>query len=254
MKTLMTTAAALALIAAAPIAVQAQSVDTNDVKPGVQTEGAGVGAGTTDINQDMSVTAPERDANAVKPGLQIDRDGMAADEGADDAATGGEKIGEIETPDISVTTPTADATEVKPGLQTEDEANTALNPEGTAGESVAEIEVPDIEVTEPTADQSSVKPGLQLDHAAMADMDEATLKGADVIDANNEDIGEFVTFIASEGARTEAVLDVGGFLGLGEHRVAVPLDMVTFEQKDGEMMVYVKATAEELKDMPAVNS
>ena len=199
MKTLMTAAAALALIAAAPQAAMATG------------------------------------GTAADKGL---RGAAAAAAASEDAKT----IGKIEIPDVTVSEPVEDASQAKPGLQ----------PAG-APEKIGEIKTPDIEVKPPLKDRADAKPGLQAGPAA--GMDESALEGADVIDASDENIGAFVKFIApAPGAPTEAVIDVGGVLGLGAHRVAVPLSMVTFAVKDGETLVTVDATAAELKKLPEYES
>lgn len=89
---------------------------------------------------------------------------------------------------------------------------------------------------------------------AMISAEEAKdLTGATVIDSEDENIGEISGFVedAETGAPLAALVDVGGFLGLGEHRVALPLDMLSVHRVDDEPTVHVKATAESLKDMPA---
>ena len=54
----------------------------------------------------------------------------------------------------------------------------------------------------------------------------------------------------------EAIIDVGGFLGLGEHRVAVRMGDLKIMQSDDDpedLRVYVASTKEELEQMPEVD-
>ena len=82
------------------------------------------------------------------------------------------------------------------------------------------------------------------------------LTGVAVYDANQEWIGEVSDVIKNQsGEITEAVLDVGGFIGIGERSVATDVEMLTIKQKsDGEeLRVYVNATKDELEKMPEYN-
>lgn len=56
--------------------------------------------------------------------------------------------------------------------------------------------------------------------------------GLDVYNNNNEDIGEINDLILGQNGQIEAVvIGVGGFLGLGEHNVAVPFNQVRFMEE-----------------------
>jgi sporulation protein YlmC with PRC-barrel domain len=90
--------------------------------------------------------------------------------------------------------------------------------------------------------------------AAAAEITADTLKGTTVYDANDAVVGEVGELIlADDGQVKEVVVDVGGFLGMGEKPVALALDQVEIlRQTDGsELRVYVSATKEELEAMPA---
>lgn len=56
---------------------------------------------------------------------------------------------------------------------------------------------------------------------------------------------------ADKGQLTHAVLDVGGFLGLGQHRVAVPVSDLAVYRSDTETRVYLPWSEEQLKAAPA---
>ncbi|SOH93183.1 PRC-barrel domain-containing protein [Monaibacterium marinum] len=73
------------------------------------------------------------------------------------------------------------------------------------------------------------------------------LMGATVYGSENEDVGEIDAVY-----ETGAVVNVGGFLGLGEKSVLVPLeDMRVMTNPSGEVRIYVDATQEMLEEMPA---
>lgn len=78
------------------------------------------------------------------------------------------------------------------------------------------------------------------------------LDGAPVYDAHDEWIGEVSKLLISDDGKIErAVVDVGGFLGLGEKPVALEFTSLSILQdSDGnDLRVYVAATEEQLKDM-----
>lgn len=57
-----------------------------------------------------------------------------------------------------------------------------------------------------------------------------TLVGKTIYGSNNDDIGEIENVVMKNGKATAVLLDVGGFLGLGQRRVAIPLEKLKFEQ------------------------
>ena len=80
------------------------------------------------------------------------------------------------------------------------------------------------------------------------------LTGAPVYDTRDEWIGEVGELILDNNGQVDtAVIDVGGFLGIGEKPVAKTLDSLTIKRAtdDGALRVYVDATQKELEDMPA---
>lgn len=79
------------------------------------------------------------------------------------------------------------------------------------------------------------------------------LTGAPVVGVNDEEVGEIgKLLLSSDGKLDRAVIDVGGFLGLGEHEVAVDMDELTIlrESGEGELRVYVDASQKSLEKQP----
>lgn len=97
--------------------------------------------------------------------------------------------------------------------------------------------------------EGSFAPGWneELDnrYADIAELPVRELVGMNVLTDNGEDVGEIDDFVILDGS-IQAVVGVGGFLGLGEHDVALSLDDLDW---DGENMV-VSFTREELEAMP----
>ena len=65
----------------------------------------------------------------------------------------------------------------------------------------------------------------------------------------NEKIGKIDDFVVQpDGKLTTAVVDVGGFLGLASHRVAIPLSQ--FSEISTKSVVLPGASKDELKKLP----
>ncbi|WP_146193089.1 PRC-barrel domain-containing protein [Maritimibacter sp. 55A14] len=82
------------------------------------------------------------------------------------------------------------------------------------------------------------------------------LEGVSVYDFNDERIGEINTLqLNDDGMIEQVIIDIGGFLGLGEKPVAVPLEQLNISREEGadgtmgRLRVTVDATEEELKSM-----
>ena len=78
------------------------------------------------------------------------------------------------------------------------------------------------------------------------------LQGAAAYDVNDERVGEVGELLIDEsGQITDVVLDVGGFLGIGEKPVALPMTSIDVLQQEGgnDLRVYVSQTREELEGM-----
>lgn len=82
------------------------------------------------------------------------------------------------------------------------------------------------------------------------------LTGATVYDVNDDSIGEVSDLVITDDGKIEqAIVDVGGFLGMGEHSVAIAFDeMQIIREDDGDdLRVYVSASEEQLKERPSYN-
>jgi len=79
------------------------------------------------------------------------------------------------------------------------------------------------------------------------------LKGATVYGANDAKVGEIGDVVLAPDKKTDAVIvNVGGFLGIGEKEIAVGLDNLKFmTDKDGKKYLYTTFTKEQLEAQPA---
>ncbi|WMT90513.1 PRC-barrel domain-containing protein [Pelagibacterium sp. H642] len=94
-----------------------------------------------------------------------------------------------------------------------------------------------------------------MDHSshvrlAESELTESVLKDATVYGADDHKVGQ-VSHLHGTGSMAEAVIDVGGFLGIGSKPVAVPLGQLDFmRDEDGNVHAVTSWTKDELKDMP----
>jgi sporulation protein YlmC with PRC-barrel domain len=88
-----------------------------------------------------------------------------------------------------------------------------------------------------------------LKQTASADIRAEELVGTTVYGANDEDVGEIGDVILSQDGKVDSVIvDVGGFLGMGEKEVAVGLDNISFmTDADGNNYLYTNFTKEQLE-------
>ncbi len=86
---------------------------------------------------------------------------------------------------------------------------------------------------------------------AIAQMAVGDLVGSEVRNDRNDSVGEIdAVILPPEGAQIEAVLSVGGVLGVGDRLVAIPLDRLTVGE-DG-LRFKEPVTEDELKQLPKI--
>lgn len=91
------------------------------------------------------------------------------------------------------------------------------------------------------------------DRAETNDLTTADVEGATVYGRNDDTIGSIDSLkVGTDGKITDAVIDVGGFLGIGAHSVLVPFSQLTvLRQTDGsDVRVHMDTTKDKLKAMP----
>ncbi|RVV96633.1 PRC-barrel domain containing protein [Mesobaculum littorinae] len=171
---------------------------------------------------DMDVTETEDTAAS-----ETATDDMAAD----DAATEGEEVEmSAEDGDMNVT-------------ETE---------EASADEAVAD----DAATEEPAAEDAATGPTVEREGYAASQITELTaedLDGTTVYGTDDESIGEIGELLLDdEGNIEEIVVNVGGFLGIGEKPIAVGFDQLSVLRSDdgSDVRVYMDATEEQLEAQP----
>ncbi|WIJ26096.1 PRC-barrel domain-containing protein [Devosia sp. RR2S18] len=97
--------------------------------------------------------------------------------------------------------------------------------------------------------------GMEREGYAAVEVDALTadnLTGATVVGPTGEDIAEVGDILLSQDGRVEAMLiDFGGFLGIGQKRVAVGMENLQFAANEGgDLLVYTDFTQEQLEAQP----
>jgi sporulation protein YlmC with PRC-barrel domain len=103
--------------------------------------------------------------------------------------------------------------------------------------------------SEAIKDAAKVQPHLT---EAPGDIATSKLVGASVYNAQNENIGQIEDLIiSSSGSVSTVVIGVGGFLGIGEKKVAMPYSALKAEKGDNNLLkIVVEGTRESLKAQP----
>ncbi|MBB4349321.1 PRC-barrel domain-containing protein [Aliirhizobium cellulosilyticum] len=92
----------------------------------------------------------------------------------------------------------------------------------------------------------------QADHARLTNTElvSSVLEGAPVYGVDNNRVGK-VDHVHGAGANSTAIIDVGGFLGIGAKPVAVLLTDLNFmRDEDGDVHAVTAWTKDQLKQMP----
>ncbi|SDH08856.1 PRC-barrel domain-containing protein [Pelagibacterium luteolum] len=82
------------------------------------------------------------------------------------------------------------------------------------------------------------------------ELNEAVLKDATIYGADDHKVGK-ISHLHGTGPAAQAIVDVGGFLGIGAKPVAVPLSQLEFMRDEhGDVHAATTWTKDELKEMP----
>jgi putative membrane protein len=73
--------------------------------------------------------------------------------------------------------------------------------------------------------------------------------GSKVVTANGDDVGEIEDLVVVQNRERYAIVSVGGFLGIGDKDVAVPLDQL--DPGEDDTYYLAASTEEQLEQMPA---
>jgi hypothetical protein len=239
--TLKATVAVIALTAGSAFA---QSTDTDT---SVSTDTDSSASATTSVVPTDETTAPsqvESDTETADVDTEADSADMAAENS--DVAPSVDETAETEM-DTDVSTDVAeDNAQDDPAATAMAEADASSDTEMADGDVLAgetDEASADANATAMTdadvASDSASDSGMVDNFAGMIASD---IVGMNVVQADGEDIGEVDSIVRDNGALA-AVVGIGGFLGLGEHSVAVPLSELS-RGEDGQLMLTTLTKAE----------
>jgi sporulation protein YlmC with PRC-barrel domain len=124
-------------------------------------------------------------------------------------------------------------------------------------EAMATNDQAEVAVSEPVTNPALVGGAMAVDGYAAVDASSVTseqLMGVRVYGPNDEDLGEISDLVLDgKGAPAQIIIDVGGFLGMGEKPVAIEVTTLQIlKETDGAALrAYVQMTQDELKALPA---
>ncbi len=116
--------------------------------------------------------------------------------------------------------------------------------------------------TDPAADMTAgqdtgvaAAPGTPEGYTELAGEERTAdrLMGANVYDAQGENIANVDDVVmGAEGDATHLIVDVGGFLGIGSHTVAIEVDdaQIVWHDQNGDVRVQLPMTRDQLEAMP----
>lgn len=159
------------------------------------------------------------------------------------------------------TAPATDSTAMAPADGTAtapSDGSTAVAPMAPAPDSTAEAPAapaPDSTAEAPSATDGTTTAAIdksQLTELPAGEIRSEDLVGTTVYGADDANIGEIGDVVMQDDKVDAIILDVGGFLGVGEKEVAVGMDNLSFmTDKDGNKYLYTTFTKEQLDAQPA---
>lgn len=167
----------------------------------------------------------------------------------------------VEAKDSGDTTAMAPATDAGSGMAAAPETDSASEAGQTAaeadktdkptGEMSAQAPAGDEAMTDDT--KTSAIDSSELEKMPIDQIRTEDLTGTAVYGSNEERIGEIGDIILSQDGKVDAVLvDVGGFLGIGEKEVAIGMDNLAFmTDGNGSLYLYTDFSKEALENQPA---
>lgn len=179
-------------------------------------------------DQQAADAEPARDAmNDNEEAAELDGETVTGDEAADEEMAGRDQD---QSADLNQTAEVAEPTQDR------------VDQEAAEAEQDAQTD----ETQTAAIDRNS------LAEASSDQISADNLMGTSVYGANEEDVGEIGDVILSSDGQVEAIIvDVGGFLGLGEKEVAISMENLVFmADEDGELYLYTEFTEEQLEGQP----
>jgi len=154
--------------------------------------------------------------------------------------------------------PEWDEEQLSAGFEQRDYGMSGAADNGTETETDGDMAAMDGETAETEGDMEATEGDMAVfsDEYEMLDDEDRTadrLIGADVYDANGENIGAVDDVVLGGGDAVDGVIvDVGGFLGIGSHTVNLPIEdaQIGWNADGDDVRVQVAMSGDELEAMP----
>ena len=154
--------------------------------------------------------------------------------------------------------PTTDQKAAQPGadqststvMPKKTDENTAATPQPSTEQPTTNQSTAQKTTAEPApATTTTVVSGLDANNVFLA----SKFIGSTVYSSSNENVGDINDMVIGKDGKVQAIIiGVGGFLGLGEKDVAVPMDRIQFSRDENNNMKFmITSSRQELEQAPA---
>lgn len=222
------------------------------VVPGTNDAINGVGGGTAADPATNAATAPDAMENpdAENDPVGAVPDATEQDANPDNAQVFGGAADQSNT-DVDGSDVDGDGT-ADPGLST---GTGTAGAAATGLDATAQTEAEAMEDVQTPDDPTATTDGDAATDADLAANDQTDAAAADLA-AAHEGVAAGATPMTdgAGGQITHAILDIGGFLGLGQHSVAIPISDLTVYASGDELRVYLPWTRAQLEALPAYDA
>ncbi|QYX56095.1 PRC-barrel domain-containing protein [Roseovarius sp. SCSIO 43702] len=203
------------------------------------------------------------------PGVERERDGMenADTDGTVNAEPEAEQMAENAADDAEQTAENAEQNMENAAEEAEQSAENAADEAEQTAESAADEAEQTAENAEQNLESEAgtetamdrpmlTRPNVEREgYAEVTKVEELTsdaLVGQSVYGINDESVGEVGDLVLDENGKVQqAVINVGGFLGIGEKEIAVTFDELQILRGEGDdLRVYIDSTEEKLEAQP----
>ncbi len=239
---------------------QDEQVDETEFQTLVEREEAAADAQFDAYDLDADGVLNEDEYNQMQADLGLDEGALIEDTGAEETAAGQLQEGTVAL--------SWDALDVRAGVLADGEVDTEADADEYHVVYTSDMALEEQQSFDPTILDEE---GAILDEQTVTDSETAVpsefanliqlseYNNVDLNNAQGEDLGEIEDALidTQEGSIQYVIVDVGGFLGLGERSIAVPFDQfqidVTVEDDAEEESVTLDATEEQLENAPEID-
>lgn len=211
-----------------------------------------------DANTDANVTTTTTAVTDTAENIEAETEEMAAEVEAETTELAAEAEAETEQMAAEVEAETeqmaaeaeAETEEMAAEVEAEVEADATVEGTAATGGATLTTDMDRPLLTRPLVEREGYQ---EVEAAMVRQMTAEDLENARIYGVNDEDIGEIEELLVNDNGEIDRVLiDVGGFLGMGERRVAVSFEelQVLRNAEGNDVRIYIDSTEEALESLP----